>query len=264
MYPTNQQITCRLHDLPLSVQSERSKRVQQTQVVVRAKRAQLLVLFIIHNHTCTHAATCTCTRTCIHTHVHTNIQSPPPPHTHTCTGTTTHTIQLQLFSQLHRQRYDCSTGLWCLLHFPLFRRSFSPPRKYILYETLRRTILFSSKFCTASIHARTSPTCTQPAVNLPQCYNVSYSIWRALAYRKGIEWLCMHTLHCPTPTLPCSHQTTVGGTGMDGVLGYSKQLGEEGKERALLGGMVRGSGRSPLHNEQAAMALPEKRARARL
>ena len=43
MYPTNQQITCRLHDLPLSVQSERSERVQQTQVVVRAKRAQLLV-----------------------------------------------------------------------------------------------------------------------------------------------------------------------------------------------------------------------------
>ena len=43
MYPTNQQITCRLHDLPLSIQSERSERVQQTQVVVRAKRAQLLV-----------------------------------------------------------------------------------------------------------------------------------------------------------------------------------------------------------------------------
>ena len=74
----------------------------------------------------------------------------------------------------------------------------------------------------------------------------------------------MHTLHCPTPTLPCSHQTAEGGTGMDGVLQYSEQLGAEGKERTLLGGMVQGSGRSPLPNEQAAITLPEKRARARL
>ena len=69
-------------------------------------------------------------------------------------------------------------------------------------------------------------------------------------------------LHANIATLPCSHQTAVGGTGMDGVLGYSKQLGEEGKERTLLGGMIQGSGRSPLPNEQAAITPPEKRARA--